>query len=106
MAEQVSVLDQVSNGRLILGLGRGLGRVEFEGRAEGGGDAAVDFFLGLQVWGTPEQCYEKALGIRKRLGSNTFNAVFRYAGLPSAEAERNMRLFAREVMPPLQELEV
>ena len=31
VAEQISVLDHMSNGRLILGLGRGLGRVEFEG---------------------------------------------------------------------------
>ena len=31
VAEQVSMLDHMSNGRLILGLGRGLGRVEFEG---------------------------------------------------------------------------
>src|SRR6516225_12253847 len=31
VAEQVSVLDHVSNGRFVLGLGRGLGRVEFDG---------------------------------------------------------------------------
>ena len=31
VAEQVVMLDHISNGRLILGLGRGLGRVEFEG---------------------------------------------------------------------------
>src|SRR6185369_13305308 len=31
VAEQVVVLDHLSNGRLILGIGRGLGRVEFEG---------------------------------------------------------------------------
>src|SRR3989442_3136618 len=31
VAEQVVMLDHMSNGRLILGLGRGLGRVEFEG---------------------------------------------------------------------------
>jgi alkanesulfonate monooxygenase SsuD/methylene tetrahydromethanopterin reductase-like flavin-dependent oxidoreductase (luciferase family) len=31
VAEQVSVLDHVSNGRAVLGIGRGLGRVEFEG---------------------------------------------------------------------------
>src|SRR4249920_1491392 len=31
VAEQVCMLDSMSNGRLILGLGRGLGRVEFEG---------------------------------------------------------------------------
>ena len=31
VAEQVAMLDHMSNGRVILGLGRGLGRVEFEG---------------------------------------------------------------------------
>ena len=31
VAEQISMLDHVSNGRFILGMGRGAGRVEFEG---------------------------------------------------------------------------
>ncbi len=31
VAEQVAVLDHMSNGRFVLGIGRGLGRVEFEG---------------------------------------------------------------------------
>ncbi len=31
VAEQVSVLDHMSNGRVILGLGRGLARIEYEG---------------------------------------------------------------------------
>jgi alkanesulfonate monooxygenase SsuD/methylene tetrahydromethanopterin reductase-like flavin-dependent oxidoreductase (luciferase family) len=31
VAEQVTVLDLMSNGRFIFGMGRGLGRIEFEG---------------------------------------------------------------------------
>jgi alkanesulfonate monooxygenase SsuD/methylene tetrahydromethanopterin reductase-like flavin-dependent oxidoreductase (luciferase family) len=31
VAEELSILDQLSGGRLVLGLGRGLGRIEFEG---------------------------------------------------------------------------
>src|SRR5215470_18091538 len=31
VAEQVAMLDNMSDGRVVLGLGRGLGRVEFEG---------------------------------------------------------------------------
>src|SRR5438132_1903277 len=31
VAEEVSMLDNISDGRLILGLGRGAGRVEFDG---------------------------------------------------------------------------
>ena len=31
VAEQVIMLDHMSNGRFVLGMGRGLGRVEFEG---------------------------------------------------------------------------
>ena len=69
-----------------------------------GDDEVMDFFVNLQVWGTPEQCYEKTLAIRERTGSDTFVASFSYGGMPYSEAEQSMRLFAVEVMPELQEL--
>jgi alkanesulfonate monooxygenase SsuD/methylene tetrahydromethanopterin reductase-like flavin-dependent oxidoreductase (luciferase family) len=71
-----------------------------------GTDGVSDFFLNLQVWGTPQQCYEKIVDIRSRVGAETFVGVFSYAGMPIAEAERSMRLFAQEVMPQLQRLPV
>ena len=69
-----------------------------------GASTVTDFFTNLQVWGTPEQCYAKILDIRDRVGNETFVGVFSYAGMPYDAAERNMRLFAREVMPALQKL--
>jgi alkanesulfonate monooxygenase SsuD/methylene tetrahydromethanopterin reductase-like flavin-dependent oxidoreductase (luciferase family) len=71
-------------------------------RSKGGNDALTEFFLDLQVWGTPEQCLAKIDDIQRRTGCGTFIGVFSYAGMPIAEAERNMRLFARTVMPRLQ----
>ncbi len=73
--------------------------------AQYGTDKVIDFFLNLQVWGTPEQCYAKILEIRDRVGNDSFVGVFSYAGMPYEDAERNLRLFAREVMPALQRLE-
>jgi alkanesulfonate monooxygenase SsuD/methylene tetrahydromethanopterin reductase-like flavin-dependent oxidoreductase (luciferase family) len=70
-----------------------------------GDDKVIDFFVDLQVWGTPEQCYDKILDVRRRVGNDHFVGVFSYAGMPAAEAERNMRLFATEVMPALQRLD-
>ena len=69
---------------------------------DGGADAATQFFLDIQVWGTPEQCLEKILRIRDVTGMETYNGIFSYAGMPWADAERSMRLFAREVMPRLK----
>jgi alkanesulfonate monooxygenase SsuD/methylene tetrahydromethanopterin reductase-like flavin-dependent oxidoreductase (luciferase family) len=74
--------------------------------APGGADAMIDFFLGLQVWGTPERCYQTIVDSQKRLGSDRFVGVFSYAGMPAAEGERNMRLFARTVLPELNRYEV
>ena len=71
-----------------------------------GTEGVADFFINLQVWGTPEQCYDKILDIRSRVGCDTFTGVFSYAGMPADEAERNMRLFAREVLPELQKVRV
>ena len=45
------------------------------------------------------------MDIRRRVGNDHFVGVFSYAGMPAAETERNMRLFAKEVMPALQCLE-
>jgi len=70
--------------------------------AEGGVDAMTDFFMNLQVWGTPEQCFEKIMDIQRRTGAEAFNGVFSYAGMPYDLAEANLRLFAGEVMPELK----
>jgi alkanesulfonate monooxygenase SsuD/methylene tetrahydromethanopterin reductase-like flavin-dependent oxidoreductase (luciferase family) len=70
-----------------------------------GTEGVTDFFVNLQVWGTPEQCYAKILETRRRIGNESFVGVFSYAGMPWDEAERNMRLFAREVLPALKRLE-
>ena len=68
----------------------------------GGVDELIEFFLDLQVWGTPEQCYEKILDVQKKTGGEAFVGVFSYAGMPYDMAEANLRLFANEVMPELR----
>ena len=73
--------------------------------APGGADAMTEFFLGLQVWGTPEQCYEKIMAIKAITGAGAYNGVFSYAGMPYDDAERSMRLFATTVMPRLKALD-
>jgi alkanesulfonate monooxygenase SsuD/methylene tetrahydromethanopterin reductase-like flavin-dependent oxidoreductase (luciferase family) len=76
--------------------------MQLKASAPGGVDAMTEFFMKLQVWGTPEQCYEKILDIQRRTGAEAFSAVFSYAGMPYDVAEANMRLFATEVMPELK----
>lgn len=72
---------------------------------EGSGkDASTEYFLNLQVWGTPEMCFDKINEIRRRVNANHFTGVFSYAGMPWEDAERNVSLFAREVMPELKKL--
>ncbi len=73
--------------------------------SQGGTDALTEFFLGLQIWGTPEQCYEKIVDVRSRVGCDTFVCAFSYAGMPHAEAERNITLFAKRVLPELKKLD-
>jgi len=81
------------------------GRLSEIAREKGGTDALTEFFLSLQIWGTPAQCIEKIVDVRTRMGADTFVGVFSYAGMPYDEAERNMRLFAKSVMPALQALD-
>lgn len=70
--------------------------------APGGDEAMVEFFLSLQIWGTPEQCYNKILDCTNRCGADSFTGVFSYAGMDYGYAEKNMRTFAKHVMPELK----
>ena len=72
------------------------------GMRKTGRQAVGEFFLSLQVCGTPDQCYEQIMEIRRKAGNEHFVGVFNYANLPLEEAERSMRLFASEVMPRLK----
>jgi alkanesulfonate monooxygenase SsuD/methylene tetrahydromethanopterin reductase-like flavin-dependent oxidoreductase (luciferase family) len=80
------------------------GRMSEIAREKGGSDVLSDFFVNLQIWGTPEQVYERILEVRGHVSCDTFIPVFSYAGMPVEEAERNMRLFARDVMPELKKV--
>lgn len=73
---------------------KGIGKV--------GEDHATKAFVDLQIWGTPEQCLERIMDIRSKVGNDGFNAVCSFSGMAPELAERNLRLFAREVMPRLQ----
>ena len=70
----------------------------------GAEDALTDMFIDLQVWGTPEQCLDKVRAIRDRVRNDTVVCAFKFGGLPYADAERSMRLFARAVRPRVLEL--
>jgi alkanesulfonate monooxygenase SsuD/methylene tetrahydromethanopterin reductase-like flavin-dependent oxidoreductase (luciferase family) len=72
--------------------------------ADMGVDGMAEFFMGLQIWGTPEQCYERLKDIHSRTDCCGFTGVFRYAGMPLDDARNGMTLFAREVMPELKKL--
>jgi len=77
-------------------------------RLNGNGDAAkasIEFFMDLQIWGTPEQCADKIADRVRRMNAGTFTGVFSYAGMPWNEAERNLRLFAERVLPRVKELD-
>ena len=72
--------------------------------APGGAEKMTEFYVGLQPWGTPEQVAEKIRSFSDLIAADGYVGVFRYGGMPVEEAERNMRLFASDVMPELRAL--
>lgn len=67
-----------------------------------GTDKVVENFIELQIYGTPDECYERVMEIRSQVGNNGFNAVCSFSGMSYEFAEANMKLFAAEVMPRLK----
>jgi alkanesulfonate monooxygenase SsuD/methylene tetrahydromethanopterin reductase-like flavin-dependent oxidoreductase (luciferase family) len=70
--------------------------------AKHGIDGAALDFAKLMPWGTPDMVLEKLKFIRDTIDPQGFMLNFSYAGMPFDEAERNIKLFAREVLPEIK----
>ena len=65
-------------------------------------ESAAEVYCSVQTWGTPETILEKLRARRDLLGDFELNCIVHYGGMPVADAERSLRLFAKEVLPELQ----
>lgn len=73
--------------------------------AREGAQDFIEGFMELAVWGTPEECYERARHIWEHTRCSTLVTVFRFGAMPYETAERSMRLFSSEVLPALSQLD-
>jgi alkanesulfonate monooxygenase SsuD/methylene tetrahydromethanopterin reductase-like flavin-dependent oxidoreductase (luciferase family) len=62
----------------------------------------TDFYVKIQIVGTPQDCIEKIRELRALTGTDHIVCDFSYGRMPHDQAELNMRLFADRVMPVLQ----
>ena len=63
-----------------------------------------DMYLGVNVWGTPDQIIDRLRARREIVGDHDLTCCFRYAGLPIEMAEDSMRRFAADVLPAITEV--
>ena len=61
-------------------------------------------FFRTHPWGTPDQTIKRATELAIEFGVDEIMFIFKYGSMPMSVAEKSMRLFAKEVMPALQEL--
>jgi alkanesulfonate monooxygenase SsuD/methylene tetrahydromethanopterin reductase-like flavin-dependent oxidoreductase (luciferase family) len=69
-------------------------------------DSFVNFLAELQVWGTPDQVFAKLAEHQRRADIGGLIGAFSYGGMPHDLAKRNITLFAEQVLPRLQALDV
>lgn len=67
-----------------------------------GFDKYVQAFQASNAYGTPDQMIESFRARREVIGDFELATCFRFGGIPYAEAEASMRLFAQEVLPELK----
>jgi hypothetical protein len=62
----------------------------------------VEGFLASNAFGTPEEMLATFRRRYEVIGPFELATCFRFGGIPFAEAERSMALFAKEVLPELK----
>jgi alkanesulfonate monooxygenase SsuD/methylene tetrahydromethanopterin reductase-like flavin-dependent oxidoreductase (luciferase family) len=58
---------------------------------------------GVIIVGSPETVRRRILDAHRELGFSTFMTLLQFGSLDAKKTEKNIRLFAREVLPALQE---
>ncbi len=61
-------------------------------------------FVDRHPWGTPAMVAEKIAGLAEAFGTSEMMCVFRYGSMGAAEAQRNIQLFAEQVLPEVRKL--
>jgi alkanesulfonate monooxygenase SsuD/methylene tetrahydromethanopterin reductase-like flavin-dependent oxidoreductase (luciferase family) len=69
--------------------------------AQGAGAAPRDW----GVYGTPDQCIKRIRTLVERTGSDFVTLLVQIGTMTREESERSLRLFAKEVLPALREME-
>jgi alkanesulfonate monooxygenase SsuD/methylene tetrahydromethanopterin reductase-like flavin-dependent oxidoreductase (luciferase family) len=69
-------------------------------------DAFVNFLSDLQIWGTPDQVFERMREYQGYTDCAGFICGFSFGGMPYELAHESMETFADKVMPRLKALEV
>lgn len=62
-------------------------------------------FFNEHPWGTPDQVIKRTNELAQEFGVDEITFIFKYGSMPIEEAEKSMRLFAREVLPALHEID-
>ena len=63
---------------------------------------ATDFYVSIQIVGTPKDCLDKITELQRLTGLDHLVTEYSFGAMPHEEAEVNMRLFADRVLPTLQ----
>lgn len=63
---------------------------------------ATDFYVSIQIAGTPDDCIQQIAELRRLTGMDHLVTEFSFGSMPHHMAELNMRLFAEKVLPVLQ----
>jgi alkanesulfonate monooxygenase SsuD/methylene tetrahydromethanopterin reductase-like flavin-dependent oxidoreductase (luciferase family) len=63
---------------------------------------ATDFYVKIQVVGTPDDCLQQLAELHRLTGLDHLVTEFGFGGMPHAQSELSMRLFADRVLPVLQ----
>ncbi len=63
---------------------------------------AANAFVDINTFGTPRQIIEKMEQRRRQIGDFDLTVQVSYGGLTGEQAEKSIRLFAKEVLPEIQ----